>query len=315
MTSRQIQSALAHSLVTRKRLDGGTIEDVLAEKVAAVRKTELLEYVAVTTTLDDVGGLEGLKAFLRARASAFGTAAERYGLPMPKGILILGPPGTGKSLVAKATAHALGMTLLRFDLGRLQASLVGQSEERTRRALAMAESQAPCVTWIDELKKGFAGVSGPAGDSGVTQRQFGSVLNWMQERTAPVFVVATANNIRQLPPEFLRKGRFDEIFFVNLPTPAERRAILNVLLRRYGQRQPGLVTEDLVRRLDRYTGAEIEYVITEAMYEAFADGQRPVTADDLVAATTRVLPLADQMRAEIEELRKWGRANARPASQ
>lgn len=178
----------------------------------------------------------------------------------------------------------------------------------------MAESQAPVVIWIDEVEKAFAGVTGPSGDSGVTQRVFGCFLTWTQERTKPVFIIATANNIRLLPPEFLRKGRFDELFFVDLPTPSERKAILQVLLRKHGLSQKGLVSEGLVNKLDRYTGAEIDCVITEAMYEAFYDDQRPVTAKDLEAATTKILPLADQMRGEIEELRRWGKVNARPAS-
>jgi len=205
----------------------------------------------------------------------------------------------------------------RFAWGKERECLVtqvGQSEERMRRALALAEVQAPCVLWVDEIEKAFAGVRGPSGDSGVTQRVFGSFLTWMQERAKPVFIFATANNIADLPPEFLRKGRFDELFFVDLPTPAERKPILEVLLRKYGQKHARLITDALVKRLDRYTGAEIESVIVEAMYEAFYDNQRPLTAQDLEAATTRILPLADQMRDEIEALRRWGKANARPAS-
>jgi SpoVK/Ycf46/Vps4 family AAA+-type ATPase len=178
----------------------------------------------------------------------------------------------------------------------------------------MAESQAPAVVWLDEIEKAFAGVRGPSGDSGVGQRVFGTFLTWSQERTKPVFLVATANNIRELPPEFLRKGRFDEIFFVDLPTPAERRAILQVLLRKHGMQPKGLVTEALIEALDRYTGAEIQYVITEAMYEAFYDDQRAVTTKDLQAAISKILPIADQMREEIETIRRWGKANARPAS-
>jgi SpoVK/Ycf46/Vps4 family AAA+-type ATPase len=220
----------------------------------------------------------------------------------------------GKSLTAKATASSLHMALLRLDIGKIQASLVGQSEERMRRALAMAEVQAPCVLWVDELEKAFAGARGASGDSGVTQRVFGTFLTWLQERHKPVFIFATSNNISDLPPEFLRKGRFDEIFFVDLPTPEERKAILKVLLRKYGRKAGRLVTDSLAKRLDRYAGAEIESVIIEAMYEAFYDGQRPLTAQDLEAATTRILPLADQMRDEIEALRRWGKANARPAS-
>jgi SpoVK/Ycf46/Vps4 family AAA+-type ATPase len=314
MTSRQIQSALAMSVVHRKGLTAQVVDDVLAEKVKAVRASEVLECVPLKETLDDVGGLAGLKDWLQRRELSFGPAAARYGLPTPRGILVLGPPGVGKSLTAKATASSLHMALLRLDIGKIQASLVGQSEERMRRALAMAEVQAPCVLWVDELEKAFAGARGASGDSGVTQRVFGTFLTWLQERHKPVFIFATSNNISDLPPEFLRKGRFDEIFFVDLPTPEERKAILKVLLRKYGRKAGRLVTDSLAKRLDRYAGAEIESVIIEAMYEAFYDGQRPLTAQDLEAATTRILPLADQMRDEIEALRRWGKANARPAS-
>ncbi|UCD30618.1 MAG: AAA family ATPase [Planctomycetota bacterium] len=170
------------------------------------------------------------------------------------------------------------------------------------------------MLWLDELEKAFGGVTGSSGDSGVLQRQFGYLLNWMQERETPVFMVATANNIRQLPPEFLRKGRFDEIFFVDLPTVPERKAIMEVLLRKRDQDPKRLITETLVDKLDRYTGAEMDYVITEAMFEAFDDNQRPLFAEDLEAATTKIVPIADQMRGEIEELRRWGKANARLGS-
>jgi ATP-dependent 26S proteasome regulatory subunit len=314
MTSQQIQSALAMSVVKHKGLTTDAVDDVLAEKVAAVKTSEILEYVHVNETLEDVGGLDGVKDYVQKRALAFGRPAERYGLPKPKGILILGPPGTGKSLLAKIIARVLQIPLLRLDLGKIHASLVGESEARMRRALAIAESQAPAVIWIDEVEKAFAGVSGPTGDSGVSQRVFGYFLTWTAERTKPIFLVATANDIRQLPPEFLRKGRSDEIFFVDLPTPSERKAILQVLLRKRGLPTKGLVTEGLITKLDRYTGAEFEYVITEAMYEAFYDDQRAVTVKDLEAATARILPIADQMRAEIEVLRNWGRTNARSAS-
>ena len=314
MTSRQIQNALALSAVKRKGLGPECVDDMLAEKVAVVKTTELLDYIALEETLDSVGGLAGIKDFMVKRALAFGPAATRYGLPTPKGVLLLGPPGTGKSLVAKASANVLRIPLLRLDIGRLQGSLVGQSEERMRLALALVAGQAPAVLWIDEVEKAFGGVTGPSGDSGVSQRQFAHLLHWMQEHSAPVFIVATANNIRQLPPEFLRKGRFDEIFFVDLPTPAERKEIMKVLLRKYGQNPKGLVTEALIDKLDRFTGAEMEYVVVEAMYEGFYDNQRRLSRRDLEDATTKIVPIADQMRDEIEERRRWGKVNARPAS-
>ena len=314
MTSQQIQAALGMSVVKHKAIEAAAVDDMLAEKVKAVKTSEILEYIHVTENFDDVGGLQGLKEYIQKRSSCFSRAAVRYGLPMPKGILILGPPGTGKSLTAKATASVLQIPLIRLDLGRVHGSLVGQSEERLRRALALAEAQAPVVLWLEELEKALAGVGGPSGDSGVTQRLFGNLLTWTQERTKLVFMVATANNVSQLPPEFLRKGRFDEIFFVDLPTPSERKAILQVVLRKRRLQSKGLVTNTLIEKLDRYTGAEMECVVTEAMYDAFDDNQRPVTAKDLEVAATKVLPLADQMRDEIEALRRWGKANARPAS-
>lgn len=314
MTSRQIQNALAFSVVRRRGLTAEAIDDMIGEKVAAVKKSEVLEYVHVTETLDDVGGLEGIKDYLRKRSSAFGRAAAVYGLPAPKGILIVGVPGTGKSLIEKVTASVLRVLLLRLDMGRIHGSLLGQSEDRMRRALAMAASQAPVVVGLEELEKAFAGARGSAADGGTTQRVLGHVLTWMQERKEPIYIAATANDIRQLPPEFTRPGRFDTVFFVDLPTASERKAILHVLLRRRGLRGTGLVTDALVRRTDRYTGAELEVLVAEAMVEAFSDKQRPVCVRDLEAATARVIPLADQRADEIEALRRWGKANARPAS-
>jgi ATP-dependent 26S proteasome regulatory subunit len=314
MSSRQIQSALGKSAVKRKGLTPELVDDMLAEKISVVKTSELLTFVQVEETLESVGGLKAIKDFMIRRTLAFGRAAARYGLPKPKGVLFLRPPGVGKSLMAKVSANVLQIPLLRFDIGRLQGSLVGQSEERMRLALALAETQSPCALWVDELEKAFGGVSGPVGDSGVLRRQFGYMLNWMQEHESPVFIVATANNIRQLPPEFLRKGRFDEIFFVDLPTPAEREAIMKVLLGKYGQNPKGLVTESLIDKLDKFTGAEMEYVVIEGIYEAFYDNQRLLSAKDLEVAASRIVPIADQMRNEIEELRRWGKVNARPAS-
>ena len=314
LSSRGLQSALAISAVKRGELGPGSVDDVLTEKVSVVKSTEVLRVIQVDQTIEDVGGLDGLKDFFIKRAQAFSKAAERYGLPKPKGILLCGPPGTGKSLTSKAAASMLHMPLLGLDIGRLQGSLVGQSEERLRHALALAETQAPCLLQVDEVEKAFGGVGGPSGDGGVLQRQFGYMLEWMQEHDAHVFVLATCNNIRRLPPEFLRKGRFDEIFFVDLPTPPERKAIMTVLLRKYGQNPKGLVTDVLVDKLEGYAGAEIEYVIVEAMYEAFFDHQRRLRTEDLEKAMARIIPVSDQMKDEIQELRRWGKANARPAS-
>lgn len=314
MTSSQIQRGLALTVVKHKGLKPQAVEDMIAEKVAAVKKSEILEFVGVSETLDDVGGLVGLKDYLKKRALAFTRAAEVYGLSKPKGIVLVGPPGVGKSLVARVVAAVLQLPLLAMDVGRIHGSLVGQSEERMRRALALAESQAPAVLELDEFDKAFGGVSGASGDGGTTLRVFGRFLSWMADKTVPVFVVATANNVTCLPPELTRRGRFDECFFVDLPNPDERKAILKVLLRKHGQTRRGLVTEALIKQTQGYSGAELEAAIKDAMFEAFSDSQRPVAARDLRAATAKIVPLADQRREQIEEQRRWGRANARPAS-
>jgi AAA+ superfamily predicted ATPase len=314
MTSRAIQSALAKSAVSRGGLGPCTVEDVLREKVSVIRSSEVLRVVPVEQTIEDVGGLNNAKEFLVRRKQAFTSAAKRFGLPMFKGILLVGVAGTGKSLLAKVTASILQLPLLLFDIGRMQGSLVGQSEERMRRALLLAEAQAPVLLWVDEIEKAFAGVGGHAGDGGVLQRQFGYLLNWMQEHESPVVIIATANDVRRLPAEFLRKGRFDEIFFVDLPTAAERAEILSVVLSKYGQPTKGIVVDTLVRKLERFTGAEIDAVVCEALYDAFADQQRPLSVADIERAAARTVPLADQRRDEISGLQQWGRVNARPAS-
>lgn len=314
MTADQFLSALARSLVRRKELNEESISDMVEEKTQVVRKTGLLELVPLKEGFESIGGLDLLKDWLRKRVLAYTKPAILYGLPTPRGVLLAGVPGTGKSLTAKAVAHAWQKPLVRLDVGRLYGSLVGESEERWRRAVEIVEGIAPCVLWLDELEKAFAGATGYSGDGGVSRRLFGSLLTWMQEKTAQVFVVATANSVERLPPELLRKGRFDELFFIDLPTASERRAILDVLLKKYRRRASTLVTDDLVARLDKFTGAEIEQVIVDALYDAFFDGQREVTTEDLIRTAGLVVPIADQMRTEIEELRRWGRSQARPAS-
>ena len=314
MTSSDMQTALAVSYVRHRDISPQLIEDMVNRKIEIVRSSVVLEFIRTEETLETVGGLGQLKEHLATRAIAFGPAAERYGLRPPKGVVVVGPPGVGKSLVAKSSASALGLPLIRFDFGKVHASLVGQSEERIRSALALLEVLAPCVMWLDEIEKGVAGANGPSGDSGVSQRVLGTLLTWMQEHPGTVFVFATANNISLLPPELLRKGRFDEIFFIDLPTAEERKEILRVLLRKRGRDHKGIVTDALIEKLDGFTGAEIEGVLDDALYTAFYDKQRPLTRKDIEAAITRTVPLAVQMRDEIERLRQWGRANARPAS-
>ncbi len=314
LTADQAYSVLAQSLVRRGLIDDMTVDDVIAEKAQIIKKTGVLELVETEQTLAAVGGLSGLKTWLGKRAEALSPAAAEYGLPAPRGVLLAGIPGTGKSLATKAIARSWRMPLLRMDIGRLFGALVGESEARQRQAIQITESAAPCILHIDELEKGFGGMGGPSGDGGVSQRVYGGLLTWMQEKTKPVFVAATANDVSRLPPELLRKGRFDEVFFIDLPTIEERGEILNVQLRRYNRNPDGLVTNSLLMKLDRYTGAEIEQVIKEALFEAFYDGRRALAPEDLDRAANHVVPIAEQMQERIEALRAWGRRHARPAS-
>ena len=314
MNSLQIQSALSLSVVRHKGLVSACVDDVLAAKISIVKSSEILEFIQPAETFDDVGGLANVKDYCRKRALAFGPAARRAGLPVPKGIILTGPPGTGKTLLAVSVGNYLRLPVIRLDVGKIFTSLLGQSEERMRQAIALAETAAPIVFLIDELEKAFAGVGGNSLDGGTAQRIFGTFLTWMQERTSPILVFATANDISHLPAEFLRKGRFDEIFFVDLPNTQERRAILEVLFRKHKISPPGLISERFVSRLDRFSGAELDSIIGEAMYTAFSDSQRPVTLDDMETAAAKMVPLADQMHDAIEALRQWGKTHAVSAS-
>ncbi|MBM5814931.1 MAG: AAA family ATPase, partial [Cyanobacteria bacterium M_DeepCast_100m_m1_067] len=249
------------------------------------------------------------------RHMAFSEEAMRYGLPLPRGVLLVGPQGTGKSLTAKAIAHSWAMPLLRLDVGRLFSGLVGASEARTRDMIQRAEAMAPCVLWIDEIDKGFGlGAGGDSrSDGGTSQRVLGTVLTWMAEKTSAVFVVATANGVDKLPAELLRKGRFDEIFLLDLPSPAERRAILDLQLRR---RRPAhaIPLDVLVDRTVGFSGAELEQTVIEAMHLAFAE-QREFGEADLIAAASQVVPLSRTAREQLETLQTWASSGrARPAS-
>jgi AAA+ superfamily predicted ATPase len=309
LTIAQARRAFAKAIVRDDVLDDRDIDTVLAEKKAVIRESRALEFYSAGETSDDVGGLGELKRWLALRERAFSDEAAAYGLPAPKGLALIGIPGTGKSLTAKMIGGLWRLPLLRLDVGALFGSLVGESEERVRRALRLAETVAPCVLWIDELEKGFA-----AGDldGGTSRRVLSTLLTWMQEKTAPVFVVATANDVSALPPEVMRRGRFDEIFFLDLPTEAERREIFTVHLRKR-RRNPALFD---IRRLasesDGYTGAEVEQAIIDAMYQAFA-AERDISTDDLIAAIARTVPLSKSQREVIERLRAWlrdGRAQS-----
>ena len=317
LSEQRVRQLAARALARRGRLGEADLAEVLEEKRQAIARSELLEYCPSEATTADIGGLEALMHWLEQRHRAFSDEARRYGLPLPRGVLLVGPQGTGKSLTAKAIAHSWGMPLLRLDVGRLFAGLVGASEARTREMIQRAEAMAPCVLWIDEIDKGFGlGVGGGSdgrSDGGTSQRVLASVLTWMAEKSSAVFVVATANAVERLPAELLRKGRFDEIFLLELPGRQERRAILDLQLRR---RRPShrIGLEVLVDRTEGFSGAELEQTVIEAMHLAFGEG-RELAETDLIAAASQVVPLSRTAREQLEALRVWASSGrARPAS-
>jgi len=317
LSEQRVRQLAARALARRGRLGEADLAEVLEEKRQAIARSELLEYCPSEATPADIGGLEALKAWLEQRHRAFSEEARRFGLPLPRGVLLVGPQGTGKSLTARAIAHSWGMPLLRLDVGRLFAGLVGASEARTREMIQRAEAMAPCVLWIDEIDKGFGLGAGGGGDGrsdgGTSQRVLASLLTWMAEKRSAVFVVATANGVERLPAELLRKGRFDEIFLLELPRRQERRAILDLQLRR---RRPHhrLGLEVLVDRTEGFSGAELEQTVIEAMHLAFGEG-RELSEADLIAAASQVVPLSRTAREQLEALEQWaGSGRARPAS-
>jgi SpoVK/Ycf46/Vps4 family AAA+-type ATPase len=255
-----------------------------------------------------------LKEWLEKRALAFSHEAREFGLPAPKGILMLGVQGCGKSLCAKAVSTQWQLPLLRFDMGRMFNSLVGSSEENVRRAISVAESVAPAILWVDEIDKAFAGSqSSGSSDGGTTARVFGTFLTWLSEKTAPVFVVTTANDISHLPPELMRKGRLDEIFFVDLPSPEERTAIFNIHLARRGRPPETFDTRALGEASKDFSGAEIEESVISAMYDAFY-AHRQVVTEDILASIRHTVPLARTMDEQVSRLRTWAHGRARNAS-
>ena len=301
LTAAQAQRVFAKAIVADGVLDDRDIDLVTEEKRQLIRESEALEYYPLTRTAEDVGGLDVLKRWLRLRERAFTREAREYGLPAPKGIALLGIPGTGKSLVAKMIAGLWRLPLFRLDAGALFGSLIGESEERARRALRLAEAAAPALLWIDEVEKALAH---GGFDAGTSARVFASILTWMQEKTAPVFVIATANSIAHLPPELLRKGRFDEIFFLDLPTLTERKEILAVHLRKRRRLAESFDVDRLARESEGYVGAELEQAVIDAMYVGFGAG-REFTSEDISAALRRQVPLSVSQRETISALRNW----------
>ncbi|MTF38372.1 AAA family ATPase [Cyanobacterium aponinum] len=300
----RIRRVITRAIAQNGKLEGEDVELILEEKKQSIRQTQILDYYPTKEQISDIGGLDNLKEWLLRRGGAFSESARAYGLPYPRGLLLVGIQGTGKSLTAKAIAHHWHLPLLRLDVGRLFSGLVGESESRTRQMIQIAEALSPCILWIDEIDKGFAGADGK-GDSGTTSRVFGTFITWLAEKQSPVFVVATANNIQTLPPEILRKGRFDEVFFVGLPSQAEREAIFTVHLNRL--RPHNLETYDIKRlayETPEFSGAEIEQTIIEAMHIGFSEN-RDFTTEDILSAASQIIPLARTAKEQIEFLQNW----------
>lgn len=305
LTLNEAENVFAQTLVTASRLGAAEAHLVYAEKRQVIRKSGLLEYVESCDTLRSVGGLDQLKSWISRRRAALTPDARAFGLPPPRGVLLVGVQGCGKSLAAKAISTELGYPLLRLDVGRLFSKMVGETEANVRRALALAEALAPVVLWVDELEKGLSGVgSSDTTDGGTASRLFGTILTWLQEKTSPVFVVATANDIERLPPEVLRKGRFDEIFFVDLPAEEERRIIFSIHLKKRKRDPAGFDLDLLAKASDGYSGAEIEQAVVEALYDVFGIKDDIETAD-LLGAVRRLVPLSRTMRRSVQERRIW----------
>lgn len=314
LTLGEAENVFAKILVQDERLSADDVNEVFAEKQQIIRKNGLLEYYATDETFANVGGLAALKEWLQKRAAALTSQAREFGLPAPKGILLLGVQGCGKSLCAKAVSSLWQLPLLRFDMGRMFGSFVGSSEENIRRAIAVAESVAPTILWVDEIEKALAGSQGSgATDGGTTARVFGTFLTWLSEKTAPVFVVATANDISQLPPELLRKGRLDEIFFVDLPDEAERAEVFRIHITKRGRDAAQFDIPALVAASEAFSGAEIEEAVISGLYDAFSE-QRELTTDDVLEALRQTVPLSKTMDEQINRLRSWANGRARNAS-
>lgn len=304
LSMERIRRVMARAIAAHGEIQPEDVELMLEEKRQTIRQTQILDYYPAQEQISDIGGLDNLKDWLLRRGGAFTEKARQYGIPHPRGLLLVGIQGTGKSLTAKAIAHHWHLPLLRLDVGRLFGGLVGESESRTRQMIQLAEALSPCILWIDEIDKAFSGIDS-RGDGGTTNRVFGTFINWLAEKKSPVFVVATANNIQALPPEMLRKGRFDEIFFVGLPNQEERQAIFSLHLQRL--RPHNLKSYEIDRlayETPDFSGAEIEQTIIEAMHLGFSQN-RDFTTDDILEAASQIIPLARTAQEQIQLLQNW----------
>ena len=302
--------------------DGGCIDKddkllILKEKEQFIKKSGMLEIVPFSETVDDIGGLENLKKWLARKAKIFANLdkAIKFGVDIPKGIMIIGMPGCGKSLTAKATASLFEIPLVRLDVGRLLGKYVGESEENMRKALKLSEAISPCVLWIDEIEKAFAGVGGDGGGSDVTTRLFGQFLTWVQEKENTVFIVATANDISRMPPEFLRKGRFDELFFVDLPNGEERRKILDIHLKKRKKWNKSIDSIALIKETEGFNGADLEAVVKDTIEMAFIDGKTTISTEDLLRSVKDTKSISSTLKDKIMQIKDTvSKIDIKPAS-
>lgn len=312
LTGDEAKLVFQKMLVGRPTLDEEALETVFQEKARIVRREGLLEFVSTKYSLDDIGGLENLKEWLNVRSDFFSEDARKAGLSMPKGVLMTGVSGCGKSLCTQAIAAAWGLPLYRLDINRVYGGAIGTPEECFRRAIQQIEAVAPAILWLEEIEKSVAGYE--QGDKGVTARIFSSFLTWMQEHTTPVFVAATANEIHRLPAELLRKGRFDEIFFVDLPSEKEREKIFEVHLKKRNIDPSGFNLVELAKGTSNFNGAEIEQSVIAGLVRAFQDGKRAINQDDIFASLGRTIPLATTMAETIKDIKRWADTRAVKAS-
>ena len=300
----RIRRVLSKIIATYKDINNDSVTILLSEKKQIISQTEILEYWSVNEKIGNIGGIRNLKQWLKKREKSFGTQAENYGLPTPRGLLLIGIQGTGKSLTAKAIASEWQLPLLKLDVGKLFGGIVGESESRLRQMIDLAQTLAPCILWIDEIDKAFSN-NESKGDSGTSNRVLGTFISWLSEKTKPVFVVATANNISVLPIEILRKGRFDEIFFLDLPTIDEREEIFRIHVKQFRPKTwQSFNYEKLAQLSDSFSGAEIRQSIIEAMYQGFYE-QREFTTNDICLALREIIPLAQIEDKQTTKLQNW----------
>ena len=317
LTLGEAENAFARAIAADKTLDASDVQIIQEEKRQTIRKSGLLEFIPPEGSIDDIGGLENLKKWLHKRNGSWLQDAKEWSIPSPKGVLITGVPGCGKSLTASCMSELWGLPLVRLDVGRVFSGLVGSSEQNMRNALKLAEAVSPSVLWIDEIEKGFGSTNG-GGDSGTSSRVFGTFLTWMQEKKSSVFVIATANRIESLPPEFLRKGRFDEIFFVDLPTESERKVIWGLHLRKRlveGSKVTGdfIVSDKILSELSEmsegFSGAEIAEAVISSCFEAFS-AKRAIEVEDIKKSIRNTVPLSVTQAEQITRIREWASERA-----